>query len=505
MTQSADIVESQQPPPSELNDRLRRAAEAAAAWTVEPRPRSASGFIRRVRESRERLKQLEKLLTSRSISKVEKEAHLDQFRASVRELRANFRLLRSAVAAVDGQPRHIGGLPRVVLSGHRHEPRVAAVSDAYFRATDGEFSSASFDLFVRVFQEREQLTLTELWGIPAFLKFALFEAILDEAEAELREPESAPASFFAVRFNSLRLVASWDWQSLLEPLIGFDAILRQDPAGVYGRMEPDSRELYRKRIASIAHRSDCSEPQVAQAALELARQASTQAEGDERLRRRKVHVGYYIVDKGLALLALRVGFHPPVSWRARQFVLSRAEDFYIDSILVLTILVIAAAIFPVLPGVAHFIGLAVAILVLLAPAAQVAVDLVNNGVTSLFDPNPVPKLDFSKGIPSECATLVAVPSLLLNEMQTRMLVNELEVRFLANRDPNLHYALLTDLPDSVSKPRENDTSPLVELASRLIEELNTKYRSNKNGAFILLHRRRHFNIRQGVWMGWERK
>ena len=505
MAHTAHIIEPYPPPPGELNDRLRTAAETAASWTVEPRPRSASGFLRRVEENRDRLKQLEKLLTSRSVSRTEKEPQLIQFPASVRELRANFRLLRSAVASVSGRPRHVTALPRVVLTGHRHEPRIAAVSETYLQAAEGEFSAQTFDGFVRVLQEREQLTVDELWDFPAFLKFALFEAILDEAEAELRAPDSVPSSFFVVRFNSLRMIADWDWQSLIEPLIGFEAILRQDPSGVYGRMEFESRELYRKRIAFIACRSDCSESQVAQAALELARQGPTHPESDERIRRRMVHVGYYIIDEGFPLLALRVGFHPPVSWRIRQFVLGRAEDVYINSILVLTLLLIAACIFPILPAVSQFIGLAVAILVLLAPAAQVAVELVNNSVTSFLDPRPLPKFDFSKGIPAECATLVAVPSLLLNETQTRMLVNELEVRYLANRDPNLHYALLSDLPDSVTKPRENDTSPLVELASRLIDELNAKYNSKKNGAFILLHRRRHYNIRQGVWMGWERK
>ena len=30
---------------------------------------------------------------------------------------------------------------------------------------------------------------------------------------------------------------------------------------------------------------------------------------------------------------------------------------------------------------------------------QDAVDLVNNAITSFFDPEPLPKLDFSKGIP----------------------------------------------------------------------------------------------------------
>ena len=38
--------------------------------------------------------------------------------------------------------------------------------------------------------------------------------------------------------------------------------------------------------------------------------------------------------------------------------------------------------------------------------------------------------------------------LLLNEAQVRDLVLDLEIRFLANRDPNLYFALFTDPPDS---------------------------------------------------------
>jgi cyclic beta-1,2-glucan synthetase len=505
MAHTAPMVEPQQPPAGELNERLRKAAEIAASWTVEPRPRSACAFLDRVRETRERLKQLEKVLTSRSVSRSEGVANLTEFRASMRELRAHFRLLRSAISTVDARPKHVAELPRVVLAGHRHEPRIAAVSESYFRAAGGEFSAPSFDLFVRVLQEREQLTVDELWDFPAFLKFALLEEVLDGAESQVRVPESLPASYFVTRINSLRTVAGWDWATLLEPLIGFDAILREDPVDVYGRMDFESRDLYRSRIAFVARRSNFTEPQVAQAALTLAREAAKTPDNDERQQRRKTHVGYYVIGKGFPLLAMRVGFHPPVSWRMRQFVLARAEDFFINSVLILTILVIAACIFPILPAISRFVGIFFAVLVLVTPAAQVAVDLVNKWVTSFLDPSPLPKLDFSKGVPQECATLVAVPSLLLNETQTRVLVDELEVRFLANRDPNLHYALLTDLPDSVTRPRENDSSPLVELASRLIDELNAKYHSEKHGGFILLHRRRQFNIRQGVWMGWERK
>jgi hypothetical protein len=133
------------------------------------------------------------------------------------------------------------------------------------------------------------------------------------------------------------------------------------------------------------------------------------------------------------------------------------------------------------------------------------VDLVNNAITAFFDPEALPKLDLSGGVPRDLATLVAVPTLLINETQVRKLVNDLEVRFLANRDRNLHFALLTDLPDSVSDPHEKDSHPLVDLASWLITELNEKYHSPCNGVFLLLHRHRIYNTRQGVWMGWERK
>jgi hypothetical protein len=244
---------------------------------------------------------------------------------------------------------------------------------------------------------------------------------------------------------------------------------------------------------------------VAQAALDLASQHNGPQTGDPRIEHRRAHVGYYLLDKGFAQLAERVGFLPSVAWRMRQFVRAWGEDFYISGIQVLTVLFIAAALFPVLPHFSSFVALLIAFCVLLLPATQDAVDLVNNTVTAFFEPDPLPRLDFSKGIPQECTTLVVVPSLLLNEKQVRELVTDLEIRFLANRDPNLHCALLTDLPDSVSKPRDRDSHALVELAIRLIDELNVKYSSPRNGFFLLLHRHRIFNNRQGVWMGWERK
>jgi hypothetical protein len=353
-------------------------------------------------------------------------------------------------------------------------------------------------------QEQDPLTLDELWSLPAFLKFILLESLLNDARILMSLPGSAPGPSVAVHLKSLRTITHTNWTHLIEPLILFDATLRQDPAQAYAAMDFDSRELYRKRVAFIAAHSDCTEPQVAQAVLELACEGLVKPKDDRRMQLRSVHVGYYLIDKGFPRLSARIGFHPPLIERIRALIRAQADNFYISGIQLITILFIAALILLPLP---HFslLDCLIASLALLTPVMQCAVDLINNCVTALFDPDPLPKLDFSKGIPVDCTTLVAVPTLLINEAQVRSLINDLEVRFLANRDPHLHFALLTDLPDSVTKPHTNDAHELVELAVQGIDGLNAKYGSKRNGSFILLHRHRIFSARQGVWMGWERK
>ena len=56
---------------------------------------------------------------------------------------------------------------------------------------------------------------------------------------------------------------------------------------------------------------------------------------------------------------------------------------------------------------------------------------------------------------------MAIPSLLFNREQVSRLVDDLEVRFLGNHDPNIYFALLTDLPDT-SEP-SNEEDPLIAL------------------------------------------
>jgi cyclic beta-1,2-glucan synthetase len=505
MSEAAQILYSERMPINDGLEPVRNAAREAERWEVLHRPENRGMFPLRVEARREALKKLEGELAQLPVSPSSTEKKIP-FHTELLDLRANPRLLRTAVSAVSDRPRLVAGLPRVVWEQRKkEEPRVATIAAAYLRAVDGVFSGPSLTEFLRKLQTREALTVNELWYVAPFLKFVLLEMLLDEAELLLRAPETVKEAKLSIRIKSLRTVTNTDWVYLIEPLILFDETLRQDPANTYALMNFESRELYRKRVAFVARYSDCTEPEVAQIALHMAQEAATRENEDPRMQRRRKHIGYYLVDKGFPLLANRIGFHPPLLDRTRRLVRDNGEDFYITGIQLLSILIIAAILFPILPRSSGFEGLITAFILLLVPALQDAVDLVNNLVSALFEPEPLPKLDFSEAIPADCTTLVAVPSLLLNEDQVHELVNDLEVRFLANRDPNLHFALLTDLPDAVSEPRERDSHPLVELAVRLIEKLNLKYASAKYGKFLLLHRHRVFNRRQGVWMGWERK
>ena len=385
-------------------------------------------------------------------------------------------------------------------------PQVIHIAGSYLTCVDGIWSRDSFSTFIDQLQKHEPLMLREVQLLPDALKLAQLEFILNRADAALAAGELPPIeqSPFSAPIHSLRRMNQIEWRETLEPLIAFDAVLRLDPVGAFAAMEEETRAAYRMRVAELARHADTSELQTAQAALELAQAAARVDHGDARMARRKSHVGYYLVAEGVRELKVRIGYHPPFIERVRDVVRSYNEEFYILGTFVLALLLITAMILPLVPH-HEFWPVMAALLLALLPATQGAVDLVNGIVSALMKTEALSKLDFSKGIPADAATLVVVPTLLLSERQVEELLEELEARFLCNEDPNLHFALLTDHPDTTTRPPDPDEGLLVDKAARAIDALNVKYAKKQRGSFLLLHRHRAFNARQGVWMGWERK
>ena len=279
-----------------------------------------------------------------------------------------------------------------------------------------------------------------------------------------------------------------------------DQVLREDPGGVYGKMDFSTRDRYRHVVEKIAKHSRFSESEVARKAIGLAHEGADGNGGDDRA----AHVGFYLIDKGLPQLEQPLEVRHSLSEHLQRWSRRFPLLLYLGTIALITAIfaggLLAKAHVGALPG------WAIALIGLLSvlSVSQLAVALVNWLATLLATPHPLPRMDFSKGIPPEFRTLAVVPTMLISTQNIEDLIEALEVRFLANRDANLHFGLLTDFRDAEEETLPED-EPLLRLARQRIEELNTKYGHSQDDTFFLFHRPRRWNPQERIWMGYERK
>ncbi len=77
----------------------------------------------------------------------------------------------------------------------------------------------------------------------------------------------------AAALHTLARLNQYEWGPLLEKMMVFDAVLRQDPSGTYSSMEVETRAAYRRRVAHLARHADFNELETASAAIGMARAA----------------------------------------------------------------------------------------------------------------------------------------------------------------------------------------------------------------------------------------
>jgi cyclic beta-1,2-glucan synthetase len=296
----------------------------------------------------------------------------------------------------------------------------------------------------------------------------------------------------------LRLISALDWNAFFERHSAVEAVLRGDPGGAYRRQDFATRDRQRRSVERIARGSGADEVAVARRAVGFASAAAAAGAAP-------AHVGQYLIDRGQDQLEQSFGYRPELRERLLRWAADHPRILYFGALGGALGLVETAALRTLVTPTNGGLGLRIlAGLVLLLPLSELVVGLVNQLLTLCLPPRVLPKLDFTEGIPHECATFVVIPSMLIWRQSAATLLERLEIHYLANPDPELRFALLTDFADGLAEHAPEDETYLA-AALEGVKALNDRYAAGGAQKFYLFHRRRQWNPAQDRWMGWERK
>jgi len=363
------------------------------------------------------------------------------------------------------------------------EPRIYRIVSAWLASAPGVIDNDVLLPFAKVLRETEPLNFDELWAFAPILRFAVVERLCANLDSE---------RLVAGCVRTLWALEAISWKGFVETASRTEAALRQDPGGVYARMDLPTRDRYRLELNRIASHAKLTEEEVAKAAIGRAVQARDAGDSDIR----KFHVGWYLIGPGAKDFRRSLGCKPALgSWLA-DLPQSCPNLFYAAAVLFLMALLMWG--FEWFSQPAWWM-----VALLLIPASQAALEIANALFSRLLSPRFIPSMDFLNAIPDDCKTMVVVPTLLLSDSNCAKLLRDLEIRYLANRDRNLFFALLTDFADADTP--ETDADGVLTSCVNGIGELNERYGSGDRGPFYLLHRARRWNPGERKWMGYERK
>ena len=143
------------------------------------------------------------------------------------------------------------------------------------------------ELVAHLYDEEAALPMVNVW-----LERSLRAPMIEVVQQEHRRQAVQQASL-ANLITSCRRLAQIQWQELFEAVSAVDLAFAQDPAGVYPRVDFDTRNRYRNAVEEIARWSKITELDVVGRVLE---QAESAEDGFAR------HVGYHLLDSGRLVL-----------------------------------------------------------------------------------------------------------------------------------------------------------------------------------------------------------
>ncbi len=326
----------------------------------------------------------------------------------------------------------------------------------------------------------------------------LLENVPDLAALQAQHHADQAADHLSVgnAVTSLRLIGAADWPDIVTRTSRVMQVMLASP--VFAAEDDPTRSTTLHRIERLAAQSQRSETAVAQALLGLMDDS-----GHRSL------AGHWLAGGGRAALEQRLGLSRR-GWGWGRLVVRVARmptylTVMLAGSLALVAVVYAMAGAPIEGWTGHAIA-ALVLLLMVFPASETVVAVVNRLITESARPAHLPRYLLAEGIPQHARVMVVIPALLGSPAAVAPLVHRLHLHFLANPEAHAQFALLSDFADADSPHLPGDEAILAEALAQL-SALNDDHPVPEGEAprFLLLHRDRTLSTTQGRWIGWERK
>lgn len=295
--------------------------------------------------------------------------------------------------------------------------------------------------------------------------------------------------------TTLRLIGQIEWCELIEPVSHSLQVLRRLRS--FSKESEMTRQQITHAMERLAQQTGVSERVIAEAVLAAARRP------DNSIAARTA--GYYLIGPGRSLL---LGVVRQTASLGKTFpLLVIKRRWYLPVYVAAWLAGTAAVLFW---SVHHLTAMHwtswVAVFLMAWPASEAVASLIHRLIAESTRIQPLARLDFSAGIPAEHRVLVVMPCMLFGVASNSELVHRLGLHWLASRETNAQFALLTDWIDADTPTLASDQALLDDILMKLAE-LNRSYPAANGMAprFVLLHRSRTWSATEGRWIGWERK
>ncbi len=307
--------------------------------------------------------------------------------------------------------------------------------------------------------------------------------------------ESSLESSIRTPITSLRELNQINDDEFVNELSVVEKILSKDPDGIYPGMDNYSRGMYRAVVEKLSRRCSVYETDVAQACLQLAEEQGEDIYCSS-------HVGAYLLGKGYSHLKAKIlnrpqAKHTKSNGKARGALYISLIAVFLASTILLLILAMKAVDCNEPYKIIMLVVISLPLLI------DIALKLARNITTRLVPVNEIPMMDYSEEIPEGARTVVIMPIIISKKEQGIAYAERLHKHYLANMQPNFHFALLVDFADADSKDMAEDKIIGAALISK-IEELNKKHPSAYQ-KFSLVIRERRWSKSENCYICWERK